>query len=543
LAFALFGIRAVWHSRCLAFALFGPRAGSCSGGEFLYNGHFRSIINPEGRTFIGHYGVSFAAKRYSPQTSLGTLFLSVQLLDVLFSIFVLLGVEKLRIVPGFTAYNPYDLVFMPYSHSLVASIVWAVVAGSIMAAFRGRTAGLWVGIAVFSHFVFDVPMHTRDLPLAGNDSVKIGLGLWNYRYLSLAAELVVLGLGFWIYWRGLAATITKRTPAIVFAAILVVLTLATPFMPAPSSDRAFGWQALFLYFALAAAAVWVDRRMRPPVAASEAPDTETLEDAWKTHKATKQDLTDAEKTAFEAARDSTKQVLAISTGIIALTITFAKDFIGSGAPGRWLALVAWFLFLASSFFGLWALNALTGSAGQLKPTTWLSIRTKNIKRPAKWQVLTFIPALLLTVVYGTVASLTAPRVTTAIRDDSLRHDAMRAVAEARILALAKARFDSLRAAPDSEATVLLSHLATVGGARLQLRDRITPALDDSIRSGVDTIVSSALSLSPTPPSVTTVQTTKKKDQPTAVAPSPPRVVRASAVSAALVSRCPMFPLC
>jgi hypothetical protein len=283
--------------------------------------------------------------------------------------------------------------------------------------------------------------------------------------------------------------------------------------------------------------------MRPPVAASEAPDTETLEDAWKTHKATKQDLTDAEKTAFEAARDSTKQVLAISTGIIALTITFAKDFIGSGAPGRWLALVAWFLFLASSFFGLWALNALTGSAGQLKPTTWLSIRTKNIKRPAKWQVLTFIPALLLTVVYGTVASLTAPRVTTAIRDDSLRHDAMRAVAEARILALAKARFDSLRAAPDSEATVLLSHLATVGGARLQLRERITPALDDSIRSGVDTIVSSALSLSPTPPNVTTVQKTKKTDQPTTVAPSPPRVIRAPAVSAALVARCPMFPLC
>jgi hypothetical protein len=217
--------------------------------------------------------------------------------------------------------------------------------------------------------------------------------------------------------------------------------------------------------------------MRPPVAASEAPATETLEDAWKTHKATKQDLTDAEKTAFEAARDSTKQVLAISTGIIALTITFAKDFIGSGAPGRWLALVAWFLFLASSFFGLWALNALTGSAGQLKPTTWLSIRTKNIKRPAKWQVLTFIPALLLTVVYGTVASLTAPRVTTAIRDDSLRHDAMRAVAEARILALAKARFDSLRAAPDSEATVLLSHLATVGGARLQLRERVVAFAD------------------------------------------------------------------
>jgi hypothetical protein len=46
--------------------------------------------------FIGHYGVSFAAKRFTPRISLGTLFLAVQLLDVLFAIFVLAGVEKMR---------------------------------------------------------------------------------------------------------------------------------------------------------------------------------------------------------------------------------------------------------------------------------------------------------------------------------------------------------------------------------------------------------------------------------------------------------------
>jgi hypothetical protein len=210
--------------------------------------------------FVGHYGVSFAAKRFTPKTSLGTLFLSVQLLDVLFSIFVLLGIEQLRIVPGFTAYNPYDLVYMPYSHSLVGSLVWAIVAGLAMTAFRGRTAGLWVGAAVFSHFVLDVPMHTPDLPIAGNDSLKIGLGLWQHRYLSLAAELVVLGAGLWIYWRHAALTGAKRTSMIVFAVFLFLVTLATPFMPPPPNDRFFAWQALFLYFLLAAVAAWVDRR-------------------------------------------------------------------------------------------------------------------------------------------------------------------------------------------------------------------------------------------------------------------------------------------
>ncbi len=78
--------------------------------------------------FIGHYGVALASKRVSPRLSLGVLFLAVQLLDVLFSLFVLAGIEKLRIVDRFTAYNPYDLYGMPYSHSLLGAAAWSVLA-------------------------------------------------------------------------------------------------------------------------------------------------------------------------------------------------------------------------------------------------------------------------------------------------------------------------------------------------------------------------------------------------------------------------------
>ena len=137
--------------------------------------------------FIGHYGVSFAIKRASPTTSLGTLFLAVQLLDVLFSLFLLAGLEKLRIVPGFTEYNPYDLYYMPYTHSLAGAVAWAVVAAGLAFAAGAKASAPWIGAAVFSHFLLDVPMHTPDMPLLGNDSVKIGLGLWHRRNLSLAA--------------------------------------------------------------------------------------------------------------------------------------------------------------------------------------------------------------------------------------------------------------------------------------------------------------------------------------------------------------------
>src|SRR2546427_7880327 len=103
--------------------------------------------------FVGHYGVSFAAKKADPSIPLWVLFIAVQLLDVLWAPFVLLGIEKVRIVPGITASNPLDLYYMPYTHSLVAATGWSVVA---FLAYRltvrsaPTRAAVIVGVAVFS---------------------------------------------------------------------------------------------------------------------------------------------------------------------------------------------------------------------------------------------------------------------------------------------------------------------------------------------------------------------------------------------------------
>src|SRR5437879_10079759 len=50
--------------------------------------------------FVGHYGVSFAARSVEKTIPLWVLFLAVQLLDVFWSGFVLAGLEKVRIAPG-----------------------------------------------------------------------------------------------------------------------------------------------------------------------------------------------------------------------------------------------------------------------------------------------------------------------------------------------------------------------------------------------------------------------------------------------------------
>lgn len=230
--------------------------------------------------FIGHYGVSLAAKRYNPRIPLGVLFLAVQLLDVLFAIFVLAGIEKLKIVPGFTAYNPYDLYWMPYSHSLVGALGWSLAAAAVCVLAARRlpsgaraAAAAVVGAAVFSHFLLDVPMHTPDLPLSlGEGSPKIGLGLWNHRAASLAAELAALVVGGVIYLRATRPEtrgFARATAA--FGVALVGLTLATPFMPDPPSARAFAYQALASYVVLAILAGLVSRgRTSPPRVAREA---------------------------------------------------------------------------------------------------------------------------------------------------------------------------------------------------------------------------------------------------------------------------------
>jgi hypothetical protein len=111
------------------------------------------------------------------------------------------------------------------------------------------------------------------------------------------------------------------------------------------------------------------------------------------------------KKAFDFAQETSKQLITLATGVIGLTITFGKDFVGSvhGFP-RCLAVMSWALLLASVAFGLLTLMALTGS---LEPAAGdpaaPSIRGGNVTVPAIIQVLLFFLGLLLAVLFGILA--------------------------------------------------------------------------------------------------------------------------------------------
>ncbi|HSE12230.1 MAG TPA: hypothetical protein VLB69_06320 [Rudaea sp.] len=212
--------------------------------------------------FVGHYGVSFAAKRYASRLPLWIWFVAVQWMDIVWSFLVLLGIEKLRIVPGFTQANALDLYYMPYTHGLPGSIILSLVLGVVVALFfpgnRGTTI-LLVAAASFSHWVLDLIVHVPDLPLYDN-TAKVGLGLWRHVVLSFPLELIVLGLGAWFCARtGMFGSTRGRFALSGFVIFLAVAQVYANFGPPPSSPDSMALIALALYALMAVSAAWVER--------------------------------------------------------------------------------------------------------------------------------------------------------------------------------------------------------------------------------------------------------------------------------------------
>ena len=212
--------------------------------------------------FVGHYGVSYAARRVERRVPLWVWFLAVQWMDIVWSVLVLLGIEKLRIVPGFTEANALDLYYMPYTHSLPGSIVLSFVLGAIVAGFtpgNRATTLLLVAAASFSHWVLDLLVHVPDLPLYDN-AAKVGFGLWRHVMVSFPLELIVLGLGAWLYARATTFASAKgRHVFWAFAVFLAAGQVYANFGPPPSSPEAMAVIALAFYAVLALLAAGVER--------------------------------------------------------------------------------------------------------------------------------------------------------------------------------------------------------------------------------------------------------------------------------------------
>lgn len=211
--------------------------------------------------FIGHYAVALGAKKFAPKTSLGTLVAAATFLDLIWPVFVLLGIEQVEVSPGITAFTPLDFVSYPYSHSLLLSVAWGglFAAGVYYAGGRYARGAAVAGLLVVSHWLLDAMSHRPDMPLTPWDDIRVGLGLWYSTPATLAVETAMFAIGIALYVR-----VSKPSDGVgkwgfpALMAFVILIYLGAAFGPPPPSAAAVAASGLgqWLFIALAA---WIDR--------------------------------------------------------------------------------------------------------------------------------------------------------------------------------------------------------------------------------------------------------------------------------------------
>lgn len=214
--------------------------------------------------FVGHYAASLALKKFETRASLGVLFLGVQLVDILFFPFVLLGIERINIIEKYTDATHFQLEYMPYTHSLVGSLFWAVAAYALFrwVVVKNHAVALVVGLAVFSHWLLDLLVHTPDLPLWSDASLKLGFGLWNNAIATYLLEAALLLGALWLYLKSTSAsTAIGKYGMGIFIVFLLLVNIVNIFGPLQSDSKvALAVSALAAYFLFAAVAFWLDKK-------------------------------------------------------------------------------------------------------------------------------------------------------------------------------------------------------------------------------------------------------------------------------------------
>ena len=210
--------------------------------------------------FIGHFGLAFGLKRLAPRASLGELLAATAWADILWTIFLLLGWEHVRISAGDTKWTPLDLYDYPWSHSLLLLLIWALVLAALYQTWRSDWRGaMAIGMGVASHWVLDWITHRPDMPLYP-DGPKYGLGLWNSVAGTLVVELSIFLGGVGVYaWTTRARDRWGRWGFRAYVTVLLVLFIGDRFSAPPESVSGIAWTGLIATLVLVGWAWWFDR--------------------------------------------------------------------------------------------------------------------------------------------------------------------------------------------------------------------------------------------------------------------------------------------
>jgi hypothetical protein len=216
--------------------------------------------------FLGHYALGLAAKRVDPGLPLPVLLAASQVLDLLWPVFVLSGVERVDVSPGDTAFTPLRFASYPWSHSLVMALLWGAAFAAAVAGVARRTGKRWsaresvlVAALVVSHWVLDFASHRPDMPLWPGGGPLLGLGLWRSVPATLAVEIAMFAAGVVLYARATRAV--DRTGTWTYVGLVSFLAAAyvgNVLGPPPPSSNAVSGSGLALWL-IPLWGLWIER--------------------------------------------------------------------------------------------------------------------------------------------------------------------------------------------------------------------------------------------------------------------------------------------
>jgi hypothetical protein len=174
--------------------------------------------------FVGHLAIGLAVKAAAPKVRSLPILLGVGFLDVVDGLLIMLGAN--RVTPNLEAgpYLFFDLTFIDWDHSLLMAVVLSLIWAALF--LKDRRVALIAGLACFSHFLADVPMHNADLALYPFAAEHLGFGLWGK---LLTGAWVLEGvftavLAGWAWTRFKARGVSILWPVIIMIALFLNLS-------------------------------------------------------------------------------------------------------------------------------------------------------------------------------------------------------------------------------------------------------------------------------------------------------------------------------
>lgn len=200
--------------------------------------------------FAGHFAAGAVLKGADNRVPLWVLLVGVQFVDIIAMAFVLLGIERMDVVAGFTASNDLDM-FMPFTHSLILTPVWAAIGAGLYWLYdraADRKSLLIVAAAVACHWPLDLLVHVPDMPIFFSENLKVGFGLWNMPLVTIAIETAIVIAAFIIYRRTAMQQVASMPIFYTVFGLMGFFALHTLFMHIPMEDTASAATTALVFF-------------------------------------------------------------------------------------------------------------------------------------------------------------------------------------------------------------------------------------------------------------------------------------------------------